>query len=291
MTVDHWVDEAAYPGTIAEFAAEFEALDQTCARAHATRGAPGRLRVVGVPPHAGRCVVPILRVRSLKDSLRYYVEVLGFQVEWGGEEGSAMASVGRDGCSIMLCEGAQGQPGTWVWIGVEDVSRSTISCRDAERSSVRNRRTDPGPTRCKWKPDRARAGSGSEPLPEARSSREGRSSRAAVRLPCGLGEVASRSSSRSPGVWIELAKKDSGVDSVSRADALEVALCYGLDRQSVDDRGREALSPTLTPRRSRSKSSKINCAAVERLHAEGRLARAGVREMEAAKGDGRWEAA
>ena len=96
---------------------------------------------------------------------------------------------------------------------------------------------------------------------------------------------------RSPGVWIELAKKDSGVGSVSRADALEVALCYGwIDSQSmtVDEK---RYRQRFTPRRSRSKWSKINCAAVERLHAEGRLAPAGIREMEAAKGDGRWEAA
>jgi uncharacterized protein YdeI (YjbR/CyaY-like superfamily) len=96
---------------------------------------------------------------------------------------------------------------------------------------------------------------------------------------------------RSPGVWIELAKKDSGIDSVSRADALEVALCYGwIDSQSrtVDEK---RYRQRFTPRRSRSKWSKINCAAVERLHAEGRLASAGIREMDAAKGDGRWEAA
>jgi uncharacterized protein YdeI (YjbR/CyaY-like superfamily) len=96
---------------------------------------------------------------------------------------------------------------------------------------------------------------------------------------------------RSPGVWIELAKKDSGLDSVSRADALEVALCYGwIDSQSmtVDE---QRYRQRFTPRRSRSKWSKINCAAVERLHAEGRLAPAGIREMQAAKGDGRWEAA
>jgi uncharacterized protein YdeI (YjbR/CyaY-like superfamily) len=96
---------------------------------------------------------------------------------------------------------------------------------------------------------------------------------------------------RSPGVWVELAKKDSGVDSVSRADALEVALCYGwIDSQSmtVDEK---RYRQRFTPRRSRSKWSKINCAAVERLHAQGRLAPAGIREMEAAKGDGRWEAA
>jgi uncharacterized protein YdeI (YjbR/CyaY-like superfamily) len=96
---------------------------------------------------------------------------------------------------------------------------------------------------------------------------------------------------RSPGVWLELAKKDSGLDSVSRADALEVALCYGwIDSQSmtVDER---RYRQRFTPRRARSKWSKINCAAVERLHAGGRLAPAGVREMEAAKRDGRWEAA
>jgi uncharacterized protein YdeI (YjbR/CyaY-like superfamily) len=96
---------------------------------------------------------------------------------------------------------------------------------------------------------------------------------------------------RSPGVWIELAKKDSGLDSVSRADALEVALCYGwIDSQSMTV-DQKRYRQRFTPRRPRSKWSKINCAAVERLHAEGRLAPPGIREMEAAKGDGRWEAA
>jgi uncharacterized protein YdeI (YjbR/CyaY-like superfamily) len=96
---------------------------------------------------------------------------------------------------------------------------------------------------------------------------------------------------RSPGVWIELAKKDSGLRSVSRADALEVALCCGwIDSQSVTV-DQKRYRQRFTPRRSRSKWSKINCAAVERLHAEGRLAPAGIRVMEAAKADGRWEAA
>ena len=96
---------------------------------------------------------------------------------------------------------------------------------------------------------------------------------------------------RSPGLWIELAKKDSGLLSVSHAEALELALCYGwIDSQSlsVDER---RYRQRFTPRRSKSKWSKINCAAVERLLAEGRLAPAGIREMEAAKRDGRWEAA
>ncbi|MET0397719.1 MAG: glyoxalase superfamily protein [Longimicrobiaceae bacterium] len=62
-------------------------------------------------------VTPILRVRELAASVRHYVEVLGFRVDWTDE---GMVSVSRDRCSLMLCEGAQGNPGTWVWIGVED---------------------------------------------------------------------------------------------------------------------------------------------------------------------------
>ena len=96
---------------------------------------------------------------------------------------------------------------------------------------------------------------------------------------------------RSAGIWVELAKKDSGLTSVSRADALEVALCYGwIDSQSLTVDEKRYLQ-RFTPRRAKSKWSKINCAAVERLHADGRLAHAGIREMEAARRDGRWEAA
>lgn len=96
---------------------------------------------------------------------------------------------------------------------------------------------------------------------------------------------------RSPGVWLELEKKGSRRASVTRAEALEVALCYGwIDSQvaTVDER---RYRQRFTPRRARSKWSQINCAAVERLHAAGRLAPAGIRQMEAAKRDGRWQAA
>jgi uncharacterized protein YdeI (YjbR/CyaY-like superfamily) len=100
-----------------------------------------------------------------------------------------------------------------------------------------------------------------------------------------------RQHEKSDGLWVEFAKKDSGVRSVTYAEALEVALCYGwIDGQtaSVDVTW---YRQRFTPRRSRSKWSKINRARVERLHAEGRLAPAGIREMEAAIRDGRWEAA
>lgn len=95
----------------------------------------------------------------------------------------------------------------------------------------------------------------------------------------------------SQGIWLEFGKKGSGVPSVTHAEALESALRYGwIDGQtaSVDAR---MFRQRFTPRRARSKWSKINCATVERLLAEGTLAPAGAREMEAAKQDGRWAAA
>jgi hypothetical protein len=62
-------------------------------------------------------VTPILRVEDLEASRCYYIQTLGFSLDW---DAGRMISVARDGKSIMLCEGEQGQPGTWLWIGVED---------------------------------------------------------------------------------------------------------------------------------------------------------------------------
>jgi predicted enzyme related to lactoylglutathione lyase len=62
---------------------------------------------------------PILRVADMTRSVRYYVNVLGFtNAPWGNEHFTA---VGRDSAGIYLCLEGQGQPGTWVWIGVSDV--------------------------------------------------------------------------------------------------------------------------------------------------------------------------
>jgi catechol 2,3-dioxygenase-like lactoylglutathione lyase family enzyme len=64
-------------------------------------------------------VTPIFRVQDLAASLDYYVNVLGFNVDWSYEGG--IASVSRDRCGIFLCEGDQGHPGGWVWIGTGDI--------------------------------------------------------------------------------------------------------------------------------------------------------------------------
>lgn len=65
------------------------------------------------------CANPILNVSDMTRSLRYYVDVLGFtNAEWGSDD---FTCVSRDEASIYLSSGDQGQPGTWVWVGVEDV--------------------------------------------------------------------------------------------------------------------------------------------------------------------------
>jgi uncharacterized protein YdeI (YjbR/CyaY-like superfamily) len=95
----------------------------------------------------------------------------------------------------------------------------------------------------------------------------------------------------SPGLWLKLAKVGSGIDSVSYDEALEVALCYGwIDGQKArfDD---AYWLQRFSPRRSKSKWSKINREKAEKLIDAGKMKPAGLREVERAKADGRWEAA
>jgi uncharacterized protein YdeI (YjbR/CyaY-like superfamily) len=95
----------------------------------------------------------------------------------------------------------------------------------------------------------------------------------------------------SDGVWIKFAKKGSGVPSVAYAEAVEGALCYGwIDSltKSLDER---FYLQKFTPRRARSKWSRVNRDKVEELAKQGRMKPAGLEHVELAKADGRWEAA
>ena len=96
---------------------------------------------------------------------------------------------------------------------------------------------------------------------------------------------------KSAGVWLKLAKKDSGIPSVTYDEALEVALCYGWidgQKKGFDD---QYWLQKFTPRGPKSIWSKINTVKAEKLIASGEVKPAGLKAIELAKQDGRWEAA
>ena len=95
----------------------------------------------------------------------------------------------------------------------------------------------------------------------------------------------------SDGLWVKIAKKGSGIESVRYPEVLDSALCFGwIDgrREALDER---YFLQRFTPRRTRSKWSRINREKAERLIAEGRMRPAGLAEVDRAKADGRWQAA
>lgn len=68
------------------------------------------------------CTIPILPVRDLVRSIRFYVDRLGFSVDWGKEPNSRICSVSRDHCSVMLVQQESTVSPAWVWIGLENDS-------------------------------------------------------------------------------------------------------------------------------------------------------------------------
>jgi uncharacterized protein YdeI (YjbR/CyaY-like superfamily) len=93
------------------------------------------------------------------------------------------------------------------------------------------------------------------------------------------------------GVWLRLAKAQSELKSVSRADALDVALCYGWIDGQARSYDAESWLQKFTPRGKRSVWSKRNREHVERLIAGGEMRPAGLAAIESAKADGRWDRA
>jgi len=72
--------------------------------------------------------IPVFPVASLEAAIKYYVEVLGFKLDWEGA--GIFASVTRDKCHIFLCQGDQGHPGTWTWIGCHDAESLAAEFRE-----------------------------------------------------------------------------------------------------------------------------------------------------------------
>jgi len=93
------------------------------------------------------------------------------------------------------------------------------------------------------------------------------------------------------GVWIRFARKGSGVESVTHDEALEVALAHGWIDARAGKGDETHWVQRFTPRSARSTWSKINRAKAEALIASGEMQPAGLREVERAKADGRWERA
>jgi len=96
---------------------------------------------------------------------------------------------------------------------------------------------------------------------------------------------------RQPEIWLKIHKKDSGLPSVTAAEALDVVLCWGwIDstRKSFDER---SFLQRYSPRGARSIWSQINRESIARLTKEGRMTPHGQRQVDAAKADGRWDAA
>ena len=95
----------------------------------------------------------------------------------------------------------------------------------------------------------------------------------------------------SPGIWLQLYKKGSNVESISYLEAVHVALCYGWIDSQVKGIDERSYVQKFTPRKSKSIWSKINTHRVEKLISEGKMQPAGLKEIVGAKADGRWEKA
>jgi uncharacterized protein YdeI (YjbR/CyaY-like superfamily) len=100
-----------------------------------------------------------------------------------------------------------------------------------------------------------------------------------------------RNHAREPELWLRVYKKGSGTKSITTAEALDVALCWGwIDgiRKAFDD---ASFLQRYTPRRKKSLWSQVNRDHVARLLAAGRMQPPGLQAVEAARADGRWDAA
>jgi uncharacterized protein YdeI (YjbR/CyaY-like superfamily) len=95
----------------------------------------------------------------------------------------------------------------------------------------------------------------------------------------------------SPGLWIKFAKAGSGIPSVTKAEAIDAALCHGWIDGQLDKYDDQHWLVRFTPRKPRSKWSQVNRRRATALLEAGRVRPRGLAQIEAAKEDGRWESA
>ncbi len=101
----------------------------------------------------------------------------------------------------------------------------------------------------------------------------------------------SKNHSKETELWLKIHKKDSGLKTVTYAEALDIALCWGwIDglKKSFDEK---SFLQRFTPRKAKSIWSQVNQGHVARLTAAGRMTEHGQKQIDAAKADGRWDAA
>src|SRR5262245_7735330 len=96
---------------------------------------------------------------------------------------------------------------------------------------------------------------------------------------------------QSNGVWLRFFKKGSGEKSITYAEALDEALCYGWIDGQANKYDAKSYIQKFTPRRQKSIWSRRNTEKAERLIGEGKMKKAGIQQVELAKADGRWQQA
>jgi uncharacterized protein YdeI (YjbR/CyaY-like superfamily) len=109
--------------------------------------------------------------------------------------------------------------------------------------------------------------------------------------PAGWERWLAEHAERAPGAWLKIAKKASGIPTVAYPEVLDVAICFGWIDGQRHPHDESFFLQRFTPRGPRSRWSQINCQRAERLIDEGRMRPPGRRQVQAAKADGRWEAA
>lgn len=106
-----------------------------------------------------------------------------------------------------------------------------------------------------------------------------------------FGEWLAEQDDDAPGAWLRFAKKGASVTSLTKAEAIDTALCQGWIDGQTDKYDAASWLIRFTPRKERSKWSEVNRTRASELIAAGQMQPRGLAEVERAKADGRWEAA